>query len=241
MLVFPTRGTLYRFEKRSGKEGQSSTSTCALQSRIICTFVRLVRSLSFSWLCIWFNLATLLVLNPFFRAYWFDQDAKSAKTLVSDIAARYLQDHGSAPVYADAAAPPQPAALTSSLPSSGSGLLKSMGSFEIPAVPIPSQMSDKEQLDDKLKRYFGFEGGRGNMLNPLPWWKVCGYRNARFTLIDTLSRCMNRRSQSLQGWPAISFPFRRQASRSSGSFPSRFTSVKTFAALSRLTPYAKLC
>lgn len=49
-----------------------------------------------------------------------------------------------------------------------------MGSFEIPMVPLPSQMSDKERLEDELKRYFDFEGGRGDMLNPLPWWKVRG-------------------------------------------------------------------
>lgn len=45
---------------------------------------------------------------------------------------------------------------------------------DVPDV-IPSEiptLSPKERLDDELRRYYTFEGGKGELLDPLAWWKV---------------------------------------------------------------------
>ncbi|KAH6887802.1 ribonuclease H-like domain-containing protein, partial [Coprinopsis sp. MPI-PUGE-AT-0042] len=111
------------------------------------------------------------VLNPFFRAHWFGSESGRAEVIVSDIAHRYMNDMDDAEPVADCN-PSSHLTVSSLSASSSSGLLKSLGSFEVPMAPLPARMSKSDRLEDELKRYFKFEGGRGDMLNPLPWWKV---------------------------------------------------------------------
>lgn len=42
---------------------------------------------------------------------------------------------------------------------------------DITPLEVPT-MSRYESLQDELKRYYAFEGGKGDLFDPLAWWKV---------------------------------------------------------------------
>ena len=86
-----------------------------------------------------------------------------AETLFTYVAEQYknspLSDEG------EAAATPTP----SSQDGATKNWLSDICDFEIEAYPA-QQSGDR--LDEELRRYFKFEGGQGDLNNPLVWYKV---------------------------------------------------------------------
>jgi len=44
--------------------------------------------------------------------------------------------------------------------------------FDVDVPEVPDVMTATEKFNNELRRYFGFEGGKGDVLKPLAWWKV---------------------------------------------------------------------
>jgi len=72
--------------------------------------------------------------------------------------------------------PPTPSDVTPATQPSSSGnnggFLASMLQVEVADVAPTTAQSPSEQFADELRRYLRFEGGLGEILNPLGWWKV---------------------------------------------------------------------
>ncbi|KAF9552914.1 hypothetical protein CPC08DRAFT_646303, partial [Agrocybe pediades] len=121
------------------------------------------------------------VLHPGMRAEWFkltvkgsdpigQRDAVSkAETLFRHVAATYIKDEVSEPTPTQS----DDNAFREAAASSAGGVLSSILDFEIDDIVVPATMTPKEMFEDELRRYLRFEGGRGNAMNPLVWWKVC--------------------------------------------------------------------
>ncbi|RXW11685.1 hypothetical protein EST38_g14171 [Candolleomyces aberdarensis] len=140
------------------------------------------------------------VLHPYLRAEWFrktvPQPAKKSnmseqehatqaashranqnatvqrvQTLVQVVAEAYQNEMASEALQPD---PSESTSATQGGPNmlSASNSLASLCDFDfdIPAAPI--SVTPKQQLEDELRRYFSFEGGQGDLYNPLGWWKL---------------------------------------------------------------------
>jgi hypothetical protein len=134
------------------------------------------------------QLTRVAVLHPYLRAEWFKETApkpdrtrpaaeqasaeavqkaavEKAKTLFTHVAQTYYEN------------PPTVKSTPSMAPTtaqqdhkSASTWLNSICAFEVAEVPVAEASQDR--LQDELRRYFKFEGGRGEISNPLGWWKV---------------------------------------------------------------------
>lgn len=124
------------------------------------------------------------VLHPFLRAAWFkttvttkghkedisraQQNAiERVETLFTHVAQTYYDN----PLPSDAA-PEMAASSSASGPSisKGDAWLAQICDFELD-IATP-ELQSKDQLKEEIQRYFKFEGGRGELQNPLAWWKV---------------------------------------------------------------------
>jgi hypothetical protein len=124
----------------------------------------------------------MAVLHPFFRAEWFkhtvSQDlqgspkaaaeklaVEKAETLFIYVAQEYYNN-----LVSDDCELPE-----TSLPKDGSSStgnwLAGVCDVEIIAV-LPTERSEDNMMDE-IRQYFKFEGGQGDINNPLPWYKVC--------------------------------------------------------------------
>ncbi|KAF4611808.1 hypothetical protein D9613_004630 [Agrocybe pediades] len=103
------------------------------------------------------------VLHPGMRAEWFKLTVKGS----DPIAATYIKDEVSEPTPTQS----DDNAFREAAASSAGGVLSSILDFEIDDIVVPATMTPKEMFEDELRRYLRFEGGRGNAMNPLVWWK----------------------------------------------------------------------
>ncbi|KDR74580.1 hypothetical protein GALMADRAFT_71005, partial [Galerina marginata CBS 339.88] len=130
------------------------------------------------------------VLHPSLRTEWFRnmapkssekarQDAvDKAATLFRHVAGTY---HEKSPAEVD------PIATNSSSGTSTNegGFLASMLQAHIAEVAPKASETPQEKLADEIQRYLRFEGGVGEVANPLGWWKV---HAAAFPTIARMAR-----------------------------------------------------
>jgi hypothetical protein len=172
------------------------------------------------------------VLHPGMRTKWFakpvapragsqpnSKEHKAAQAaniarvevIVQEIANQYLED--SEKQQEPTSQQPPPASASKSLGGHDSLIDMFDVDVEVPAAGAPQ--SPQEQLKSELKRYFAFEGGKGDPGNPLGWWKV--RRCFPFCDLSTDSpssrSSTQRTSQRFRKWLAISLRFQRPVSQ----------------------------
>jgi len=115
-------------------------------------------------------------LHPSLRTEWFrnlapksnemahQEAVDKATTLLHHVATTY---HENNPTLPDVT----PATQSSSSGNDG-GFLSSMLHVEVADVAPTTAQSPDEWFSNELRCYLRFEGGRGEMLKPLDWWKV---------------------------------------------------------------------
>jgi hypothetical protein len=123
----------------------------------------------------------MAVLHPFFRAEWFkhtiSQDLRGpqkaaaeklavekAETLFIYVAREYYNNSVSDDCELPETSPPKHGN------SSAGNWLADVCDVEITAA-LPTERSEDNMMEE-IRRYFKFEGGQGDINNPLPWYKV---------------------------------------------------------------------
>ncbi|KAJ2920749.1 hypothetical protein H1R20_g16345, partial [Candolleomyces eurysporus] len=129
-------------------------------------------------------------LHPYLRAEWFrktvpfnhnppirqeivDQNlaVEHVQILVKLVAEKYQSEIASESSKATSASTQPPAhSLPNALSASSSLASLCDFDFELPSAMLST--TPTQQLDDELTRYFSFEGGRGELYDPLGWWKT---------------------------------------------------------------------
>ena len=129
------------------------------------------------------------MLHPALRAEWFrtivpkkdgltseeavklkyaQQEAvDKAETLLRYVAQSYHEKRPFESTQNTNITPSQPSSSTMS-----NGWFEEMLNFDLSAVPASVSATPQELLNEEIRRYLKFEGGRGEILNPLAWWKV---------------------------------------------------------------------
>jgi hypothetical protein len=181
-----------------------------------------------------------IALHPSLRAEWFrktvpiDRDPKKTAQAQDDairkvkmivkVVAKHYQDELLAEASANTpqanmAPTPQPLGRTAS---SSSFLEEICDVPDVVPLAVPT-MTPTEQLEDELSRYFTFEGGRGNLFDPLAWWKVCAISVSLLMQFLTLSisqaHChrfpvLSRMARDYLAIPATSVSVKRTFSKS---------------------------
>lgn len=126
-------------------------------------------------------LIVFLVLHPSLRAEWFrnlapkfDEGAHQeavdkAATLFHHVATTY---HKNSPPEADTDSTSAAAGSAPSPSKNDGGFLASMLQVEVANITPNTNETPEEKFADEVRRYLRFEGGRGEIMNPLGWWKV---------------------------------------------------------------------
>jgi hypothetical protein len=114
-----------------------------------------------------------LVLHPSLRTEWFrkmgDNMATRAEVLFRHVAETYHANLTAESTTAEATVGGKP----QQAPSQGdNSWLHDICDVDVPDVTSDSQKSAAEKLQDEIRRYLRFEGGKGEINNPLLWWKV---------------------------------------------------------------------
>ena len=89
---------------------------------------------------------------------------QKAKTLLIHIARTYYENQ---PISSNTSEPPSTAQTAGK---SGSSNWLDICEFDV--VEAPRVATPKDRLLDEVKRYLKFEAGRGDLSDPLGWWKV---------------------------------------------------------------------
>jgi hypothetical protein len=94
------------------------------------------------------------------------EEVDKVTTLFRHVATTY---HENTPVSSDVT----PATPEPSSSSYGTGFLVSMLQVDVTDMVLTNAaQTPHERFEDELRRYLRFEGGRGEVSNPLGWWKV---------------------------------------------------------------------
>ena len=128
-----------------------------------------------------------LVLHPSMRSAWFRQigtteadksdSVRKAEALLEHIAMTY---HHDTPNTAQDAVPKSNNAVPSS---NDDNWLAEICMTHVPDAPAAEKSEDEVQ--EEIKHYLKFEGGRGELQAPLVWWKVTlwNQKKVKFTRI----------------------------------------------------------
>jgi hypothetical protein len=192
----------------------------------------------------------LLVLHPSMRTEWFrkpvpvppgasinDEKHTAAqeaavnrvKIIVESVARSYQQEASNKDSTSTS--------TSSGVQGTASGLkasssLHSLFDVEVKA-PVAKELSSEEKLQAELKRYYAFEGGRGDPDDPLGWWKVSFYALPSLAVLlqlNCLDRFMNHFSPHSRRWLAIFSPSQQPVSQLNACFRVLGVFVLTFAA-----------
>jgi hypothetical protein len=125
------------------------------------------------------------VLHPSLRAEWFkttapktgsdDDKARAQKNAVEQAKSLFLhvaQTYYEHPLPSETNSTTANEGTPSQIQSDADGWLAGICDFET-SIPTPVPRS-KDLLKEETQRYLQFEGGRGELENPLAWWKVRG-------------------------------------------------------------------
>ncbi|KAF8161992.1 ribonuclease H-like domain-containing protein, partial [Pholiota molesta] len=127
------------------------------------------------------------MLHPYLRAEWFRHASKDgpttqqdvvekAETLFRHVATAYYDQQTTSPPENEAdpstALPQNKSSATANV---SDGWITGILTFDLVQAPTVAAASPKERFEDELRRYLKFEGGRGQILDPLAWWKVRDY------------------------------------------------------------------
>lgn len=192
-----------------------------------------------------------IVLHPSLRAEWFrstettipeKKDAvEKAEALLTSVARSYHEE-----MLADMAsktASNQPSTSDPCAPSTADdSWLQSLCNVEVTAIPVQSNESSANELNDEVRCYLTFEGGKGELQHPLAWWKVCQTISGLSSLLmNTYNRNMLDLFRCCLVWPGTSLRYLRQVYLSNVHSQSHDTFVVTSGPLSRLKPSPKPC
>ncbi|KAA1473697.1 hypothetical protein DENSPDRAFT_756256, partial [Dentipellis sp. KUC8613] len=111
------------------------------------------------------------ILHPHFRTAWFQRQSADAsaqaEVLLEHVAEVYHHER-------QVSVPRNDGSAANSVPkpadNEADNWLLSVCSFDVPLAPTPADES--QAWKDEVRRYIKFEGGRGELQDPLGWWKV---------------------------------------------------------------------
>ncbi|CAA7264626.1 unnamed protein product [Cyclocybe aegerita] len=152
------------------------------------------------------------VLHPNLRTRWFSKlgqgkpDESRVEALLHHVAETYKEEHPAQNNHEDTST----FTGLKSLAARSRDILEDICDVDIPeATKITSQQT---ALEDEIKRYIKFEGGKGNLYDPLAWWKA---RTPKSSVIHGAAfPTLARMARDFLAIPATSVSVERGSSRS---------------------------
>ncbi len=113
---------------------------------------------------------------------------------------------------------------------SANGFLSQLCSINVTSIPEVPQETEAT-LEEEIYRYLKFEGGVGDVNQPLVWWKVCSFFPLNVSLADFIySSNMLAPSQPSPAWPGTFSPSLLPVCQSSGLSQNLGTFARIFEA-----------
>lgn len=149
----------------------------------------------------WFRKTAPMSPDPIKHRKYQDEAVNAVKLLFTDVAKKYQRELA-ADTLKPSDAPTTPATKPLGRSDSAASFLADF--CDVPDITVPSTptVTPEAQLEEELNRYWEFEGGRGDLFDPLLWWKVrlCPYSITLFVDDLLLPRLMGIATLCYHEW-----------------------------------------